>query len=115
MLLNLVFIFCIRIYTSVCPASFENHTGKIIQTQYMLYKNVWCYASLQQMYNLFPKLMDHLPGPHHKVFAEYEEARKFIKMKIQEHKDTLDPSSPRDYIDSFLIRINQVGKLKHNI
>ncbi|XP_039893655.1 cytochrome P450 2F3-like [Simochromis diagramma] len=60
-----------------------------------------------QMYNLFPKLMDHLPGPHHKVFAEYEEARKFIKMKIQEHKDTLDPSSPRDYIDSFLIRINQ--------
>ncbi|CAI5692811.1 cytochrome P450 2F3 [Oreochromis niloticus] len=60
-----------------------------------------------QMYNLFSKLMDHLPGPHHKVFAEYEEVRKFIKMKIQEHKDTLDPSSPRDYIDSFLIRINQ--------
>lgn len=81
----------------------------------MLYKNVWCYASLQQMYNLFPKLMDHLPGPHQKVFAEYEEVRKFIKMKIQEHKDTLDPSSPRDYIDSFLIQMNQVGKLKHNL
>uniref|UniRef100_A0A3P8QI72 Cytochrome P450, family 2, subfamily Y, polypeptide 3 n=1 Tax=Astatotilapia calliptera TaxID=8154 RepID=A0A3P8QI72_ASTCA len=60
-----------------------------------------------QMYNLFPKFMDHLPGPHQKVFAEYEEVRKFIKMKIQEHKDTLDPSSPRDYIDSFLIQMNQ--------
>ncbi|CAI5692801.1 unnamed protein product [Oreochromis niloticus] len=60
-----------------------------------------------QMYNLFPKLMDHLPGPHQKIFAEYDEVRGFIKMKIQEHKDTLEPSSPRDYIDSFLIQINQ--------
>uniref|UniRef100_A0A4W6CS23 Cytochrome P450, family 2, subfamily Y, polypeptide 3 n=1 Tax=Lates calcarifer TaxID=8187 RepID=A0A4W6CS23_LATCA len=32
---------------------------------------------------------------------------KFIRMKIQEHKETLDPSSPRDYIDCFLIRMNQ--------
>ncbi|XP_030600183.1 cytochrome P450 2F3-like [Archocentrus centrarchus] len=60
-----------------------------------------------QMYNLFPRLMDHLPSPHHKVFEEYEEVRQFIKKKIQEHKDTLDPRIPRDYIDSFLIRINQ--------
>ncbi|CAI5692804.1 unnamed protein product [Oreochromis niloticus] len=64
-------------------------------------------SHIEKMYNLFPKLMDHLPGPHQKIFAEYDEVRGFIKMKIQEHKDTLEPSSPRDYIDSFLIQINQ--------
>ncbi|KAM9318765.1 uncharacterized protein KZ484_023070 [Pholidichthys leucotaenia] len=60
-----------------------------------------------QMYNLFPWLMERLPGQHHKVFAQSEEIREFIKKKIQLHKETLNPSSPRDYIDCFLIRMDQ--------
>ncbi|XP_070762714.1 cytochrome P450 2G1-like [Enoplosus armatus] len=64
-------------------------------------------SPLGQMYNIFPWLMERLPGYQHTVFAQIKEVREFIKMKIQEHKDTLDPSSPRDYIDCFLIRINQ--------
>ncbi|TMS07787.1 Cytochrome P450 2A10 [Larimichthys crocea] len=60
-----------------------------------------------QMYNIFPWIMEHLPGPQHKIFTNIEEVREFIKMKIQEHKDTLDPSSPRDYIDCFLMRMDQ--------
>ncbi|XP_038550138.1 cytochrome P450 2F3-like [Micropterus salmoides] len=59
------------------------------------------------MYNIFPWLMERLPGHQHTVFAQIKEVRQFIKMKIQEHKETLDPSSLRDYIDCFLIRINQ--------
>lgn len=60
-----------------------------------------------QMYNLFPWLMERLPGYQHTVFAQINETREFIKNKIQEHKETLDPNSPRDYIDCFLIRMNQ--------
>uniref|UniRef100_A0A7N6A8B3 Cytochrome P450, family 2, subfamily Y, polypeptide 3 n=1 Tax=Anabas testudineus TaxID=64144 RepID=A0A7N6A8B3_ANATE len=60
-----------------------------------------------QMYNIFPWLMESLPGRHHTVFAEIKEMKEFTEMKIQEHKETLDPSSPRDYIDCFLLRINQ--------
>lgn len=67
-------------------------------------------ASIPQMYNIFPWLLEHLPGHHHTVFNQVEELREFIKLKIQEHKETLDPSSPRDYIDCFLIRMDQVGK-----
>lgn len=59
--------------------------------------------------------MEHLPGPQHTVFIHIKELREFIKMKIQEHKETLDPSSPRDYIDCFLIRMDQVGKNFRNI
>uniref|UniRef100_A0A669CYC7 Uncharacterized protein n=1 Tax=Oreochromis niloticus TaxID=8128 RepID=A0A669CYC7_ORENI len=59
------------------------------------------------MYNIFPWLMEHLPGYHQTIFGYIKEARDFIERKIQEHKETLDPSSPRDYIDCFLIRINQ--------
>ncbi|KAM7398940.1 hypothetical protein PAMP_018241 [Pampus punctatissimus] len=60
-----------------------------------------------QLFNIFPRLMEWLPGPHHKMFAKIKELREFIMKKIQEHQDTLDPSSPRDYIDCFLTRLSQ--------
>ncbi|XP_023271812.1 cytochrome P450 2F3-like [Seriola lalandi dorsalis] len=60
-----------------------------------------------QMYNIFPRLMEWVPGRHHNMFAKIEEVREFIMKKIQEHEDTLDPSSPRDYIDCFLMRLGQ--------
>ncbi|KAJ0070559.1 hypothetical protein NL108_015882 [Boleophthalmus pectinirostris] len=60
-----------------------------------------------QLYNNFPWLMDHLPGPHHTMFTEMNEVREFHRKKIEEHMKTLDPSSPRDFIDCFLIRMNQ--------
>uniref|UniRef100_UPI0037E7D261 cytochrome P450 2Y3 n=1 Tax=Semicossyphus pulcher TaxID=241346 RepID=UPI0037E7D261 len=64
-----------------------------------------------QMYNIFPWFMERLPGQQHTVFAQIKELRGFIKTKIQEHKDTLDPNSPRDYIDCFLIRMDQEKNL----
>lgn len=63
------------------------------------------------MYNIFPWITEHLPGPQHKIFKHIEELKAFIKMKIQEHKETLDPNSPRDYIDCFLIRMEQVSNM----
>uniref|UniRef100_A0A7N8XCQ6 Cytochrome P450 2G1-like n=1 Tax=Mastacembelus armatus TaxID=205130 RepID=A0A7N8XCQ6_9TELE len=64
-------------------------------------------SPLGQMYNIFPWLMEHLPGHQHTVFAQMEEIKEFIKKKIQEHKETLHPSSPKDYIDCFLIQMDQ--------
>lgn len=66
------------------------------------------FHSPSQLYNIFPQLMEWLPGPQHKTFARIEELREFIMKKIREHQDTLDPSSPRDYIDCFLTRLTQV-------
>lgn len=60
-----------------------------------------------QLYNIFPRLMEWLPGQQHKAFAIMEELRDFVRRKIQEHQDTLDPSSPRDYIDCFFNRLSQ--------
>ncbi|XP_068601194.1 cytochrome P450 2F3-like [Brachionichthys hirsutus] len=64
-------------------------------------------SPLGQLYNIFPWIMERLPSYHHTAFKQIKEVRAFIKVKIQEHKDTLDPSSPRDYIDCFLIRMDQ--------
>ncbi|KAK2835772.1 hypothetical protein Q5P01_016256 [Channa striata] len=60
-----------------------------------------------QIYNLVPWLMDWLPGPHQRIFNLMQKIKDFIKVKIEGHKENLDPSSPRDYIDAFPHRNGQ--------
>uniref|UniRef100_A0AAY4DV90 Cytochrome P450 n=1 Tax=Denticeps clupeoides TaxID=299321 RepID=A0AAY4DV90_9TELE len=60
-----------------------------------------------QLYNIFPRLMDHLPGPHKEVFKQMDEMQDFIMEYIKKHEKTLNPGEPRDFIDCFLIRMSQ--------
>uniref|UniRef100_A0A3B3YAZ2 Uncharacterized protein n=2 Tax=Poecilia mexicana TaxID=48701 RepID=A0A3B3YAZ2_9TELE len=60
-----------------------------------------------QLYNALPRLMKWLPGPHQRIFTIMRELQNFTKIKIKEHRENLDPSSPRDYIDSFLIEMGE--------
>ncbi|XP_029111601.1 cytochrome P450 2C20-like [Scleropages formosus] len=64
-------------------------------------------SPLGSLYNTFPRLMDHLPGHHHKIFAEVDELKAFIIEKIHQHEETLSPHSPRDFIDCFLVKLKQ--------
>ncbi|XP_068106959.1 cytochrome P450 2B4-like [Hyperolius riggenbachi] len=59
-----------------------------------------------QLLNVFPWLL-HMPGPHHKAFKNLETLKTFVKDKINEHQETLDLNCPRDYIDCFLIRMQE--------
>ncbi|XP_019134716.2 cytochrome P450 2J6 [Larimichthys crocea] len=60
-----------------------------------------------QAYNTFPSLMKWVPGPHQKFFTLIQKIFDFIETKINEHKESHDPSSPRDYIDSFLTEMGE--------
>ncbi|XP_077192787.1 cytochrome P450 2F2-like isoform X2 [Paroedura picta] len=60
-----------------------------------------------EVYNIFPRLMDFLPGPHHQIFRNFESLRQFIAGHIRRHQESLNPSAPRDFIDCFLIRMEQ--------
>lgn len=55
--------------------------------------------------------MKHLPGPHNEMFSNYKILHAFIREFIIKHKAELDPSEPRDYIDSFLIEMMEVIQL----
>ncbi|XP_055364381.1 cytochrome P450 2J4-like [Betta splendens] len=68
----------------------------------LLQRGLW-----MQIYNALPWLMKWLPGPHKRTFVLLPKMINFAKFKIKEHKETLDPSSPRDYIDSFLIEMGE--------
>ncbi|CAI5764459.1 cytochrome P450 2C19-like isoform X1 [Podarcis lilfordi] len=60
-----------------------------------------------KLYNLFPSLMKCIPGPHRKVLKNNLAIRELVLEEVEEHKPTLDPSSPRDFIDCFLMKMDQ--------
>ncbi|CAH2314054.1 cytochrome P450 2F2-like [Pelobates cultripes] len=59
------------------------------------------------LYNMYPDLMDYLPGPHQRMGKNYQDITDIVVESIKYHEKTLDPNCPRDYIDCFLIKIMQ--------
>ncbi|XP_069316148.1 cytochrome P450 2C20-like isoform X1 [Eulemur rufifrons] len=64
-----------------------------------------------QLCNNFPILTDYFPGIHNKLFENIALTRSYILEKIKEHQVSLDVNNPRDFIDCFLIKMEQE---KHN-
>ncbi|XP_006880430.1 PREDICTED: cytochrome P450 2C18-like isoform X1 [Elephantulus edwardii] len=64
-----------------------------------------------QVCNTFPILMDCLPGSHNKFIDNILYFDYYFGKKIKEHQETLDINNPRDFIDCFLIKMEQE---KHN-
>ncbi|KAJ0065416.1 hypothetical protein NL108_010386 [Boleophthalmus pectinirostris] len=58
-----------------------------------------------QIYNVAPWLMKRLPGPHQRIFTLIQNIIDYVQVKIDKHRETHDPSNPRDYIDCFLSEI----------
>ncbi|XP_065276797.1 cytochrome P450 2F3-like isoform X1 [Emys orbicularis] len=67
-------------------------------------------ASFQLLFT-FPKIMRHVPGPHRQIYKNYLKLAAFVGEQLKLHKELLDPNNPRDFIDCFLIKIQQE---KHN-
>ncbi|XP_067412716.1 LOW QUALITY PROTEIN: cytochrome P450 2G1-like [Emydura macquarii macquarii] len=64
-----------------------------------------------QFYDMYASFLKYFPGPHTKIYYILEDMRKFIERRVKENQATLDPSSPRDFIDCFLV---QMEKEKQN-
>uniref|UniRef100_G3U9T0 Cytochrome P450 family 2 subfamily B member 6 n=1 Tax=Loxodonta africana TaxID=9785 RepID=G3U9T0_LOXAF len=48
-------------------------------------------------------------GPHRQVYKNLQEVNAFISCSVAKHRETLDPSAPRDFIDTYLLRMDKVG------
>lgn len=67
-------------------------------------------TSTGQLYEMFYSVMKHLPGPQQQAFKELKGLEDFVAKKVEHNQRTLDPNSPRDFIDSFLIRMLEEKK-----
>ncbi|KAM4641340.1 uncharacterized protein O3C94_015739 [Discoglossus pictus] len=60
-----------------------------------------------QFFNLIPKLAPYIPGPHKKIMKYFGNVKNFINEMVTTHQETLDENCPRDFIDCFLIKMNE--------
>ncbi|XP_069799541.1 cytochrome P450 2C18-like [Dendropsophus ebraccatus] len=60
-----------------------------------------------QLVNAFPKLFQLIPGPHRKIYQNLNSLKQFVQGKVKEHQETLDQNCPRDFIDCFLIKMEE--------
>uniref|UniRef100_W5KHS0 Cytochrome P450 2B4-like n=1 Tax=Astyanax mexicanus TaxID=7994 RepID=W5KHS0_ASTMX len=63
-------------------------------------------SPVAQIFNLVP-FIKHLPGPQQKIRQNLDSLNKFIFDEIEEHRKTLDPENPRDFIDSYLVEMKK--------
>ncbi|KAG9340516.1 hypothetical protein JZ751_021336 [Albula glossodonta] len=65
-------------------------------------------SSKGMLYNIFPKLVQRMPGQHHEMFEHLNKMRDYFRAEAEEYKKTMDPSSPQNYIEAFLVRMMEL-------
>ncbi|NXH45473.1 CP2CL protein, partial [Dicaeum eximium] len=60
-----------------------------------------------QLYQMFSNILHYLPGPHNNIFAEFDALKAFVAEEVELHQASLDPSSPQDFIDCFLSKMQE--------
>ncbi|KAM5164353.1 cytochrome P450 2K1-like [Mantella aurantiaca] len=89
---------------------FEYGDPTILKLMYIINENIKSFGSIMiRLYNVFPTLIDLLPGNHQKVFQNVEHMRGFIREEFTKQKKTLDVNDQRSLIDAFLAK-QQEGK-----
>ncbi|XP_073497625.1 cytochrome P450 2C19-like isoform X1 [Phyllobates terribilis] len=59
------------------------------------------------LYNLYPKVMEKIPGPHKRLLKAAGDMKEFVTKRVEMHKETVDHNNPRDFIDCFLIKMEE--------
>ncbi|NWI62517.1 CP2C8 protein, partial [Todus mexicanus] len=60
-----------------------------------------------QLYQMYSKILYYFPGPHNRIFAEFDALKAFVSEEVKSHQASLDPSSPQDFIDCFLSKMQE--------
>ncbi|XP_007070979.2 cytochrome P450 2G1 isoform X1 [Chelonia mydas] len=74
----------------------------VIQSLFLELTSPWT-----QLYEMFPGIMRFLPGPHNRILKHVDVLHNFVTERVQRNQKTLDPGCPRDYIDAFLIKMEE--------
>ncbi|XP_070415477.1 cytochrome P450 2C23-like isoform X1 [Equus przewalskii] len=107
-----VFVFACAPCNVICSILFNERfhykNETFLSLMYLLTENFKQISSpWNQIYNLWPTLIRHLPGEHKAFSKRLDGVKNFILEKVKAHQESLDPNNPRDYIDCFLSKMEQ--------
>uniref|UniRef100_A0A8C5QDL0 Cytochrome P450 n=1 Tax=Leptobrachium leishanense TaxID=445787 RepID=A0A8C5QDL0_9ANUR len=74
----------------------------VVEETYRLMSSPW-----GQLHTIFPQVMDYIPGPHQRIVSVSEKLMSFIRERVRISQETLEPDSPRHFIDNYLIKMEK--------
>lgn len=60
-----------------------------------------------QVFEFFSDILKYFPGTHRQIYRNLQEVNAFIGRSVEKHRETLDPNAPRDFIDTYLLRMEK--------
>ncbi|XP_029427427.1 cytochrome P450 2G1-like [Rhinatrema bivittatum] len=75
---------------------------ELINKNFRLLNSKW-----GQLLNAFPQILKYCPGAFPSFSRNVKQLKDFVSEQVKMHQRTLDPNCPRDFIDCFLIRMQQ--------
>ncbi|KAK7803478.1 hypothetical protein U0070_017761 [Myodes glareolus] len=91
-----------------CLNRFDYNDQEFLNFMKVISENIEILSSpWMQICNNFPAIIDYLPGRHRQLFKNFTFTKHFFSTKITEHQESLDINNPRDFIDCFLIKMEQ--------
>nr|XP_048284611.1 cytochrome P450 2B1-like isoform X2 [Myodes glareolus] len=80
----------------------------------VIYKTFSLISSLSsQVFELFSGFLKYFPGTHRQIYKNLQEILNYIGHSVEKHQATLDPNNPRDFIDTYLIRMEKEKSNQH--
>ncbi|XP_004580104.2 cytochrome P450 2C14-like isoform X2 [Ochotona princeps] len=64
-------------------------------------------SKIVQVCNMFPFIIDYLPRNSKQTIKNTTYIKNYVLEKVKEHQESLDINNPRDFIDCFLIKMEQ--------
>ncbi|XP_048186015.1 cytochrome P450 2B4-like [Perognathus longimembris pacificus] len=94
---------------------FDYKDSNFLHLLNMFYKTFALISSFySQVFELFSDVMKHFPGKHRDIYRNLQEVNAFIAQRVEMHRATLDPSNPRDFIDTYLLRMEKEKSDPHS-
>nr|XP_044989823.1 cytochrome P450 2G1 [Jaculus jaculus] len=66
-----------------------------------------------QVYDMYSGVLQYLPGRHNRLYYLIEDLKDFVASRVKLNEASLDPQNPRDFIDCFLIKMQQEKSNPH--
>ncbi|CAH7378921.1 cytochrome P450 2B1 [Phodopus roborovskii] len=80
----------------------------------LIYQSFSLISSLStQVFELFSGFLKYFPGTHKQISKNLQEILDYIGHSVEKHRATLDPSNPRDFIDTYLLRMEKEKSNPH--
>nr|AUD09142.1 cytochrome P450 family 2 subfamily B [Neotoma stephensi] len=93
---------------------FDYKDRQFLRLLYLFYQSFSLISSFSsQVFELFSGFLKYFPGGHRQISRNLQEILDYIGQSVEKHRATLDPSHPRDFIDTYLLRMEKEKSNQH--